>query len=294
MKVLIFGKDGQVGRALQQALPASAEVLALGRQDADLTDFGSLEVPIDVFHPDVVINAAAYTAVDKAEDDRELAWRINAEAVGVIGAAAKQNGALVVHYSTDYVYAGDGDQPQAETDTTSPASVYGASKLAGEALLRDSGADHIIVRTSWVYAPQGRNFPLTILRLAKERDSLDVVADQVGAPTSASLIADVTARIIGDAGGHTGTYNLAAAGETSWHALAQFLVREAGAAGADLRLAADAIRPILAKDYPAKAARPANSRLDTSELRQTFGIGLLPWQEGIAQLIKTLAHEGRL
>jgi dTDP-4-dehydrorhamnose reductase len=283
-----------VGRALQPALAPLGDVVALGHSEVDLSVPETIGPMIDRLAPDVIVNAAAYTAVDAAEDDRARAWRINAEAVGTIGAAAQKNGALVVHYSTDYVYDGVGSDFQSERESTSPVSVYGASKLAGEALLRESGADAIILRTSWVYAPQGKNFPLTILRLAHERDTLSVVDDQIGAPTPADLIADVTARLIPHAQGHLGTYNLAPAGETSWHGLARLLIVEALAAEAKLKLTPDAIVPIPASQYPAKAARPANSRLDTTKLRTAFGLTLPPWQDGIRQLIKTLATEGRL
>jgi dTDP-4-dehydrorhamnose reductase len=297
VKLLVLGKDGQVGRALQNSLPALGDVVALGRTEADLEHPKDIGALIASERPDVIVNAAAYTAVDAAEDDRQRAWTINAEALEAIGAAAKQNGALVVHYSTDYVYPGNGDGFQSETEHTSAASVYGASKLAGEVLLRDSGAAYVILRTSWVYAPRGKNFPLTILRLAAERESLTVVVDQIGAPTPADLIADVTARLIpqvvADTGKH-GTYNLAPSGETSWHGLAQLLIAEALVAGAKLKLTPDSIQPIPANQYPAKAARPANSRLDTSKLRASFGIDLPPWQEGVRRLIRTLQTEGRL
>jgi dTDP-4-dehydrorhamnose reductase len=294
VKLLVFGRDGQVGRALQPALAHLGDVTALGHSEIDLSVPETLGSVIDRLRPNVIVNAAAYTAVDAAEDDRSRAWRVNAEALGAIGAAAKKNGALVVQYSTDYVYAGQGSDYQDEVAPTSPVSVYGASKLTGEMLLRESGADHVILRTSWVYAPYGKNFPLSILRLAKERDTLNVVDDQIGAPTSAELLADVTARVIPDAHGRLGTYNLAPTGETSWYGLARFLVAEAIAAGASLRLEPNAIVPIAAREYPAKAARPANSRLDTTKLRTAFDLALPPWQDGIRQLIKTLATEGRL
>jgi dTDP-4-dehydrorhamnose reductase len=294
VRLLVFGRDGQVGRALQPALAPLGDVVALGHTEIDLSAPATIEPIVDRLQPDVIVNAAAYTAVDAAEDDRPQAWRVNAEAVGAIAAAAKKNGALVVHYSTDYVYAGAGSEAQDEGAPTSPMSVYGASKLTGEMLLRESGADHVTLRTSWVYAPWGSNFPLTILRLARERETLNVVHDQVGAPTPADLIADITARIIPHARGRLGTYNLAPSGETSWHGLARFLIAQAIAAGARLRLTPDAIAPIPAAQYPAKAPRPANSRLDTTKLRTAFGLTLPPWQDGIRQLITTLATEGRL
>jgi dTDP-4-dehydrorhamnose reductase len=294
VRFLVFGRDGQVGRALQPALTPLGDVVALGHTEIDLSAPATIEPIIDRLQPDVIVNAAAYTAVDAAEDDRPQAWRVNAEAVGAIAAAAKKNGALVVHYSTDYVYAGAGSDAQDEIAPTSPMSVYGASKLTGEMLLRESGADHVILRTSWVYAPHGKNFPLSILRLARERDTLNVVDDQIGAPTPAALIAEITARVIPEARGRLGTYNLAPTGETSWHGLARFLIAQAIAAGARLRLTPDAIAPIPAAQYPAKAPRPANSRLDTTKLRTAFGLTLPPWQDGIRQLITTLATEGRL
>lgn len=292
MKILVLGRDGQVGRALQPALAALGEVVALGHAEADLAQPDTLPAIIARERPDVVVNAAAYTGVDAAEDDRELAWTINAGAVGRIGEAASKNGALVVHYSTDYVFDGASPDPYSEDAPTSPLSVYGASKLAGEVLLRESGARHVILRTSWVYAPEGRNFPLTILRLARERESLDVVADQVGAPTPASLIAEITAEFVSRP--HPGLYHLAPAGETSWHGLARLLVEEALAAGATLRLRPEAIRPIKAAEYGARARRPANSRLDTRRLRDTLGVALPSWQDGIRALISALKARGAL
>jgi dTDP-4-dehydrorhamnose reductase len=297
VKLLVLGKDGQVGRALQPALAPLGQVVALGRAEADLEHPEQVMARIVDERPDVVVNAAAYTAVDAAEDDRARAWTINADAVGAIGKGAHEVGALVVHYSTDYVYDGLGEGFQTEEQPTSPASVYGASKLAGEALLRQSEARCLIFRTSWVFAPEGKNFPLTILRLARERDRLTVVDDQWGAPTPADLIASVIAAAIPQAlgdPGKLGVYHLAAAGETNWYGLAQFLVAEALAAGAALKVTPDAIAPIAGADYPAKARRPANSRLDTTKLRTAFGLTLPPWQDGIRQLITTLRNEGRV
>ena len=297
MKLLVFGKDGQVGREAVAQLPILGDVVAYGRDRADFEHPQTLKAIIETERPDVIVNAAAYTAVDLAEDERERAWTINAGAVGAIGEAAKKNDALVVHYSTDYVFDGKSDGFYDEAAATSPLSVYGASKLAGEVLLRDSGARHLIFRTSWVYAPTGKNFPLTILRLAKERDTLAVVADQVGAPTPVSLIVEITARAIPQAladAGKLGLYHLAPRGETSWHGVASLLIAEAAAAGATLKLKAEAIRAIPASEYPTKAVRPANSRLDTGKFRTAFGLDLPPWQDGIVALIKALQTEGRL
>ena len=292
MKLLLLGKDGQVGRAAQQTLPRLGELVAYGRDVADLEHPETLGPLIERERPDVIVNAAAYTAVDLAEDERARAWTINAGALGAIGEAAKKNDALVVHYSTDYVFDGQASGAYDEAARTSPLSVYGASKLAGEVLLRDSGARHIILRTSWVYAPVGKNFPLTILRLARERETLTVVADQHGAPTPASLIAEVTAQVIEKPA--VGVYHLAPAGETSWYGFAQLLITEAVAAGATLKLTPEGIRAIPAAEYLTKAVRPGNSRLDTTKLSTTFGLDLPPWQDGVRELIKTLAAEGRL
>jgi dTDP-4-dehydrorhamnose reductase len=289
VKVLVFGKDGQVGRALSRALPGA---LALGRAEADFERPETLAAAIVQHAPDVVVNAAAYTNVDEAEDDRTRAWAINADAVGVMGETARTVGAMVVHYSTDYVFDGRATGAQDETAPTGPLNVYGASKLAGEEALRRSGADHVILRTSWVYGPTGRNFALTILRLALERTTLDVVADQYGAPTSADLIAAVTARII--ATPRPGLFHLAASGRTSWHGFAVALVEAALSGGARLALDPKAITPIPASAWAARPARPANSSLDTSKIREAYDLELPAWQDGIGQLIRVLRSEGRL
>ena len=289
MTILILGKGGQVGRALVARLPGA---IALGRTEADLEAPQALIARIVALRPTLIINAAAYTAVDAAEDDRDRAVAVNATAVGAIGEAARKVGARVIHYSTDCVFSGRQASAYREADSTDPISVYGASKLSGEAALEQSGAQSLILRVSWVYTESGRNFPLTILRLARERETLDVVADETGAPTAAALIADITARAVEARAG--GLYHLAAAGAVSRHALAQFIVAEALAAGALLRLTPERIRPILAQDFPAKARRPANSCLDTTRLRTELGVDLPAWQDGIRQLIRTLQAEGRL
>jgi dTDP-4-dehydrorhamnose reductase len=289
VKVLVFGRNGQVGRSLQHVLP---DAVALGRSEADFERPETLRDIIRREAPDVIVNAAAYTDVERAETERQQAWTINAGAVGAIGEAARGAGAMVIHISTDYVFDGSAPGPQDEATPTSPLNVYGASKLAGEVLLRDSGADHVILRTSWVYGPVGRNFALTILRLARERSSLDIVADQIGAPTSAELIASVVARAA--ASPKPGLYHLAAGGETSWHGFATALVAQALSAGASLSLSPDDVRPIAAADYPTRAARPPNSRLDTSKLNAAYDLVLPPWQDGVTGLITTLRQEGRL
>jgi dTDP-4-dehydrorhamnose reductase len=297
LKILLLGRNGQVGRALSPLLPQLGELTALGRDEADFDDPGSFAHLVRSEEPDLIVNAAAYTAVDAAEDDRDAAFRINAEAVGAIGEAARSIAAFVVHYSTDFVFDGSGDGPHRETDATRPLSVYGDSKRAGEIALQQSGALHMILRTSWVYADRGKNFPLAILNLAKSRKSLDVVSDEIGAATSSLLIADATIaalRQVMSNRGLGGLYHLAAAGAASRCDLAKFIVAEARAAGAGLALHPDAIRPILARDYAARAERPLNSRLDITRFQTTFGYFFPTWQEGIRQLIKTLKDEGRL
>lgn len=297
MKLLLLGRNGQVGRALSPLLPQLGDVVALGRDDVDFTDTAELAVRIRREEPDIIVNAAAHTGVDAAEDDRDHAFRVNADAVGAIGEAARSIAAFVVHYSTDFVFDGTSAEPYRETDRPHPLGVYGESKLMGEVALQRSGAVHMIVRISWVYSDRGKNFPLSILNLAKARDRLDVVADEIGAATSSLLVADATVaalrQVIANRG-LGGLYHLAPGGEASRHELAQFIVGEALAAGAELALTPEAIHPIAASAWPSKVSRPANSVLDTTRFRTTFGVHLPPWQEGIRQLIKTLRAGGRL
>ena len=294
MSVLILGQTGQVARALQQALP---DAVALGRAEADLEQPQQLRTVIAAQRPNVIINAAAYTAVDAAEDDRARAFAVNAAALDVIGVAAREIGALVVHYSTDYVFDGAGETPFSEASTPHPLGVYGESKLAGEAALQASGADHLILRVSWVYAPEGKNFPLTMLRLARERDNLSVVDDQIGAPTAARRIAAATSMIIARVAADRslgGLYHLAPSGFVSWHGFAQALIGAARAQGAVLKADAAAVKSIPSSAYPTRAARPRNSRLDTSKLRSTFNVDLPDWRDDMAEFIATLRKEERL
>ncbi|MEO7221898.1 MAG: dTDP-4-dehydrorhamnose reductase [Devosia sp.] len=295
MKFLLLGRDGQVGRALGDLLPQYGETVALGRAEVNFEHPDQLTETIDREHPDVVVNAAAYTAVDAAEDNEDRAFGINARAVGAIGRAARKNGALVVHYSTDCVFDGAVGCYQLETQATNPVSVYGASKLEGERLLGASGADHLLLRVSWIYAERGRNFPLAVLRLAKERKELTMVADEFGAPTPASLVAlaslEAIRQTVSDRS-KSGLYHLAAAGSVSRHELALYIVEAALDAGASLALDMDKIRAITAEEHGARAKRPANSRLDTTKFRATFNAHLPPWQDGIRQLIKTLRARG--
>lgn len=293
MRLLLTGKNGQVGFELQRALAPLGYLLALNRNVCDLADHEKLRSVIRDFKPDVIVNAAAYTAVDKAEAEHDLAFSINAEAPGIIGAEAAALGALVVHYSTDYVFDGESEGFYSEEHDPNPQGVYGRSKLAGEQLLKSSGAQHLIFRTSWVAGQHGANFARTMLRLAAERDELNVVADQTGAPTSASLIADVTALAIRDAMRKEaaipdGVYHLVAGGETNWHAYASHVIDMARRAGKPVRVAPDAIRAISSVDYLTPAKRPANSRLNTHKLRTTFGINLPHWKAGIDHVLQQM------
>ena len=294
MKILLLGKNGQVGWELQRALAPLGAMVALDRAGADglrgdLEDLDGLARTVRKLAPDVIVNAAAYTAVDKAETDVPRAQCINAEAPGVLAAAAAAVGALLVHYSTDYVFDGSGAQPWREDDAPAPLSVYGATKLAGEQAIRASGCEHLIFRTSWVYAARGGNFARTMLRLAAEREQLSVIDDQIGAPTGAELIADVSAHAIRSTlkdRSLCGTYHLAAAGHTSWHAYASFVIDHARRSGA--ALAVQKITPIPTTSYPTPATRPLNSRLDTQRLRSRFGLHLADWRDGVTRMLAEL------
>jgi dTDP-4-dehydrorhamnose reductase len=251
--------------------------------------------------PTFIVNAGAHTAVDKAETDIDGSRRINAEAVATLAKAAQETGAWLVHYSTDYVFDGSGDQPFEEDAATGPLGVYGQSKLEGEQAIRESGCRHLIFRTSWVYAARGANFAKTMLRLAKERDELRVIADQIGAPTSAELIADVTALILQRlarepefAARASGTSHRVASGETSWHQYAQVVIGEAERLGCELRTNAQRVIPIPASDYPLPAKRPANSRLANGKLQKTFDLVLPPWEYHVKRMIRELVDQGNV
>jgi dTDP-4-dehydrorhamnose reductase len=287
MRILLLGKNGQVGWELQRALAPLGELVALGR-DADLADGAGLAAVVARWAPQVIVNAAAHTAVDKAEAEPELAGRVNADAPGVLARWAAQSGAWLVHYSTDYVFDGGGSAPRDEDAPTAPLSVYGRSKLAGEQQIRASGCRHLILRTGWVYAARGGNFARTMLRLAAERDTLSVVADQIGAPTGAEFIADATAHALRQAQAApalAGTYHCVAAGETSWHGYAQYVIHAARAAGRPIKLPADGLRPIASSAYPTPATRPLNSRLATARLQAAFGLVPPPWQQGVQRVL---------
>ena len=295
MKLLLLGGTGQVGRELRRSLAPLGELVVATRDgvDADIAvDFDApvaLAAMVRDIEADVVVNAAAYTAVDKAETDAEAAFRINAEAPAAIAAACAGSGALLVHYSTDYVFDGSASRPYREDDATAPLGVYGASKLAGEQAIRASGARHAILRTAWVYAAHGRNFLLTMLRLANERDELRVVADQVGAPTPAAWIADATADVIRHGVVDAGTWHLVAEGQASWHGFAEAIMDEAHALGMLARK--PTVLPITTADFPTPAKRPAYSVLDTTRLRNDFRIVPPDWRDGLRATLRELAEE---
>lgn len=291
MKILLLGKDGQVGRELQRTLLPFGNVFAMNRTQVDLENPAELERLLQLLKPDLIVNAAAYTAVDKAETDQAAAFIINAEAVAVIADYAFQQNILFVHYSTDYVFDGQKSSAYLETDDTHPLCVYGLSKRAGEESIIRSRCHAMIFRTSWVFSCHGSNFVKTILRLAKEKSSLNIVADQYGAPTSAELIADVTALAI--AGYRSGTissgiYHLTAEGETSWHGFACHIVNQAMANGVVLQLASTNILPISTEEYPAPARRPKNSRLDTGLITSKLGLQLPDWTIHVNRTIDQL------
>lgn len=304
MKILLLGRTGQVGWELQRALSVLGEVVALDFDPAhnpqqlcgDFTNLQGLVQTVHAVQPDVIVNAAAHTAVDKAESEPELARQINALAPAELAQAATKIGAWLVHYSTDYVFDGSGTQPWRELDATGPLSVYGQTKLEGEQAVA-TNPRHLILRTSWVYAARGGNFAKTMLRLGKERESLSVIADQFGAPTSAELLADVTAHLIrtvlGQSQGQSlaGLYHCVAGGETSWHGYASYVLEQARALGWALKVGPDAVAAIPTSSYPTPAQRPLNSRLETGKLQSTFGLTLPPWQQGVQRMLQEITGE---
>ncbi len=296
MKLLLLGCNGQVGWELQRSLLPLGEVIAcdfdssLDRR-ADFTNPAAVAELVARVRPDVIVNAAAHTAVDKAESEPELARLINATTVGSVVEQAKKLGALMVHYSTDYVFDGSGASPRDELAPTGPLSVYGVTKLEGENLIRASGCRHVILRTSWVYAARGHNFIKTMLRLAGEREALSVIDDQIGAPTGADLLADVTAQVIrslSESRGETGTFHCVAKGETSWFGFARFVIEWARANGQSIKVASEGVRPILTAQYPTPAARPLNSRLSTDKLARAFSLDLPHWQVGVERMLREI------
>ena len=292
MKILLLGKNGQVGWALQRSLAPLGELVALDAQSqihcGDLSNLAGLAQTVRDVAPDVIVNAAAYTAVDKAESEPVLAHAINALAPGVLAQEAKRCCAWLVHFSTDYVFDGSGKQAWLETDAAAPLSVYGASKLAGEQAIMAAACQHLIFRTSWVYGARGNNFVKTMLKLAQERDSLKVVNDQIGAPTGADLLADVTAHAISTAlqqPNVSGLYHLVASGETSWHEYATLVIEYARQAGLPIKVAQTAIHAVPSSEFATVAKRPLNSRLNTSKLQQTFNLHLPDWQTGVTRML---------
>ena len=295
MKILLFGKNGQVGWELQRSLTPLGELLALDSKSqnvcGDLSNLEGIATTVRNFAPDVIVNAAAYTAVDKAETDSDLAHTVNALAPGVLAHEAKRCRAWLLHYSTDYVFDGSGERPWQEQDHTAPLNVYGKSKLAGEQAIMAADCQHLIFRTSWVYALRGNNFAKTMLRLAQERDSLSVIADQIGAPTGAELLADVSAHAITKAlkiPELGGLYHLTASGEASWHSYACFVINYAREAGLSIKVAADAIQAVPSSQFATAAARPKNSRLDTDKLQSAFNLKLPHWQTGVHRMLTEL------
>lgn len=291
MKILLTGKHGQLGFELQRSLAPLGDIRAVDVEDCNLADADALRALVGKVRPDLIVNPAAYTAVDRAESEPELARAINAVAPGILGEEAQKLGAWVIHYSTDYVFDGSKSGAYVESDATNPQSVYGLTKRDGEINLQQSGCRSLILRTSWVVGAHGGNFAKTMLRLAAERESLNVVDDQWGAPTSAALLADITAQLVGRAkrdgldGFPFGVYHLVAGGETNWHAYAQFVIAHAVAEGRALKLTPEAVKAIGTSDYPTPAKRPANSRLDTSLFRNTFGLELPDWRSGVVHTL---------
>ena len=291
--ILLLGKNGQVGWELQRSLAPLGQLIALDRAGdgtlcGDLTDLDGLARTIQTLHPDVIVNAAAHTAVDKAESEPQLAKRLNADAPAVLAKAAQAVNAWLLHYSTDYVFNGSGTQPWQEVDATGPLNTYGHTKLAGEQAIQQSGCKHLIFRTSWVYAARGGNFAKTMLRLARERDRLTVINDQFGAPTGAELIADVSAHAIRQVlttGQGQGVYHLAASGETNWHGYASHVVQTARRLQPEVEFKVQAIVPVPSNAFPTPVQRPHNSRLNTLKLQHTFGLTLPPWQQGVDRML---------
>jgi dTDP-4-dehydrorhamnose reductase len=297
--ILLFGANGQVGHALQSSLARLGEVTACTREQINFSQSpeviaATLKALTQRYQPTIVVNATAYTAVDRAQTEAELAQRINAMAPGLLAQAAQDAGACMVHFSTDYVFKGDKPEPYVETDLTDPQSVYGQSKLDGERAVANACARHLIFRTSWVVSAHGGNFLKTMLKLAQERDVLTVVSDQVGAPTSANLLATVTTQLLQVLGEQPptdprwGLYHLVASGHTNWHAYACYVIAQARAAGWPIKIQEQAIHPIATKDYPVAAPRPLNSRLDTHKLCRVFDLTLPEWRVGVDEVLQAL------
>ena len=293
MRILLLGSGGQVGHELRRSLALLGDVVALDHPQVDYADPRGLPPIVQSAAPDVIVNAAAYTAVDRAEQEPDVAHAVNATSVGVLADEALARGALLVHFSTDYVYPGTGERSWTEADATAPVNAYGRSKLAGDVAIAQSGCRHVILRTSWVYASRGRNFVRTILRLAGERDHLRVVDDQFGVPTSASFLADVTARVIdrhmmGGGGGGAGVYHAVPGGVTTWFGVAAAALARARLRGFVPRLLDGGLMPCTTAEYPLPAARPMNSRLDTARLRSDYGVQCGDWRDDLHRVVDEL------
>lgn len=298
IRVLVTGANGQVGHALAQTCPEGCDLKATSRAELDLSDIDSLayrlEDLIHSFKPDFLVNAAAYTAVDRAESDETTANAVNAIAPGILAMVAAQANVPLLHYSTDYVFDGSQSEPYTEADQTGPLSAYGRSKLAGERAIASAGGKWLIFRTCWVFGAHGENFLKTMLRLAGTRDNLKVVDDQRGSPTSANLIAQVTHQLIQimraepEQDPRWGLYHLSASGSTTWFEYARYLIGRARELGFDIRIKDEAITPVPSSQYPTAAVRPMNSRLDTRLIEKTFGVRLASWQEGVDDALRKL------
>ena len=291
MKILVTGKDGQVGHELMKTLAPLGKVIGVDVKECDLSQSAAIEALLDKVSPDIIVNPAAYTAVDKAESESTIAHAVNAQAPKILARYAARHNILLVHFSTDYIFDGTKEGAYQEDDEANPKSVYGKTKWLGEEAVRKMAAKHIIIRTSWVFGSHGVNFLKTMLKLAQERDRLSIVADQFGAPTSAKLLAEVTAQIIKELqepGFYRkfGTYHVVAKGETSWHGYAKLVVEKANALGVVTKIAPDQIKAITTKEYPVPAPRPANSRLDTKKVLSTFSVRLPKWQDEVARVVK--------
>ena len=299
MNILLLGANGQVGWELQRSLMSLGHLTICGRHEADFEDLNSLRTLVRQLKPHIIVNAAAYTAVDKAETNAKTAQRINAEAVEVLAAETKKLNALLIHYSTDHVFDGNKVDDYNEQDEANPRNVYGQTKLEGELAIQASGCNHLIFRTTWIYASRGTNFMRTILRLAQEQEKLTIVADQIGAPTSAELVADITALAIhqinerpNTAHEYNGVYHLSASGQTSWHGFAKHIIEKADSLGLPLKTTLNNISPITTGDYPLPALRPASSLLNTNKLCDRFGIRLPHWEGQVNRVLTAFLQQG--
>ncbi|WP_315718573.1 MULTISPECIES: dTDP-4-dehydrorhamnose reductase [unclassified Bradyrhizobium] len=294
MRLLVFGKNGQVGTELQRILPANRNVTLAGRSDADFSRPDSVRAFLADRSPDVIINAAAYTNVDRAEDEPEQARAINVDAVCALAEFARSRGIWLIHYSTDYVFDGVSSSPYVEMSKTNPLGVYGLTKRQGEIAIEHSGCQHLIFRTTWLHAPHGVNFIRTILQLARVRDHLRIVADQIGSPTGADIVANVTARALEHILARevrSGIYHLSCTGATTWYGYARYLLEVASRCGEKLACSPEAVVPITSADYGSRARRPLNSRLDSTKLIQQFGVSLPDWRAGVERTVHALIEK---